>query len=90
MLRFLEAKKREMVFYIFSNCVLAFAVGKRISFIGAYNLCLFSVSCSPMIGVICMAYSMLVTVIVSLCTKPPKQEVLDGAFGTQAEESVTE
>ena len=45
------------------------------------------ISCSPMIGVICMAYSMLATVIVSLCTKPPKQEVIDGAFGTQAEQA---
>ena len=36
---------------------------------------------SPLIGVICMAYSMLVTFIVSLCTKAPKQETLDNAFG---------
>ncbi len=45
------------------------------------------VSCSPMIGVICMAYSMLVTVTVSLCTKPPKQEVIDGVFGASAEQT---
>ena len=36
---------------------------------------------SPLIGVICMAYSMLVTFTVSLCTKAPKQEMLDNAFG---------
>ncbi len=38
------------------------------------------VSCSPMIGVICMAYSMLSTVIVSLFTKPVSQEVIDVVF----------
>lgn len=41
------------------------------------------VSCSPMIGVICMAYSMMVTFAVSLCTKPPKQEVINSVFGAK-------
>lgn len=40
---------------------------------------------SPLIGVICMAYSMLVTFIVSLCTKPPKQEVIENAFSADKE-----
>ncbi len=38
------------------------------------------VSCSSLIGVICMASSMLVTFLVSLCTQPPKKEVLERAF----------
>ena len=38
------------------------------------------IGCSPMIGVICMAYSMLVTLIVSLFTQPPAKETIDGAF----------
>ena len=46
------------------------------------------VECSPMIGVICMAYSLLVTFIVSLCTKPPQAETVLAAFeeNTQEEE----
>lgn len=38
------------------------------------------VECSPMIGVICMIYSLVVTAIVSLCTKPPQAETVIGAF----------
>ena len=38
------------------------------------------IGCSPMIGVICMAYSMAVTAIVSLFTKTPEKEVLARAF----------
>ncbi len=37
-------------------------------------------SCSPMIGVICMISSLLVTTVVSLLTKAPNKEVLDNAF----------
>ncbi len=46
------------------------------------------VGCSPMTGVICMVASMLVTVAVSLLTKPPKQEILDRAFRAPENESV--
>lgn len=45
------------------------------------------IGCSPMIGVICMAYSMLVTLIVSLFTKAPDAETLKNAF---AEPQTTE
>jgi len=38
------------------------------------------VACSPLIGVICMAYSMISTFIVSRFTKPPKQEVIEESF----------
>ena len=38
------------------------------------------VSCSPLIGVICMAFSLVITVIVSLCTKKPNDEILHNAF----------
>ncbi len=44
------------------------------------------IGCSPMIGVICMAYSMLVTVIVSLCTKKPAEEYVTAAFGEEEKE----
>ena len=47
------------------------------------------ISCSPMIGVICMAYSMLVTTVVSLFTKAPEKETLDNAF-CKAEEVAEE
>lgn len=38
------------------------------------------VSVSPLIGVICMISSVIVTVVVSLLTKPPKKEIIDKAF----------
>ena len=38
------------------------------------------VSCSPLIGVICMAFSVVITVIVSLCTKKPSESTLYNAF----------
>ena len=44
------------------------------------------ISCSPMIGVICMAYSMIVTFVVSLFTKQPAQECIAKAFGNEVEE----
>ncbi len=46
------------------------------------------VGCSPMTGVLCMAASMLVTVVVSLLTKPPRKEIIDRAFGIPENESV--
>ncbi len=44
------------------------------------------IGCSPMIGVICMAYSMIVTVVVSLCTKKPAEEYVSAAFGEEKKE----
>ncbi len=38
------------------------------------------VGCSALIGVICMASSMILTLVVSLFTKPPKKEILENAF----------
>ncbi len=38
-------------------------------------------TCSPLIGCICMAFSMLSTFLVSLFTKQPEKEILDKAFG---------
>ena len=38
------------------------------------------VSCSPLIGVICMAFSMIVTVVVSLLTKKPDEKTIHEAF----------
>lgn len=40
----------------------------------------YGISCSPLIGVICMAYSIIVTIVVSLFTKKPSDEVLSEAF----------
>ena len=41
------------------------------------------IGCSPMIGVICMAYSLLVTLAVSLITKAPDKQTLSASFGTE-------
>jgi SSS family transporter len=38
------------------------------------------ISLSPTIGVICMAYSLIVTFVVSLFTQPPKAEIIKNAF----------
>lgn len=38
------------------------------------------IGCSPMIGVICMLYSLMVTAVVSLFTKAPDNETLANAF----------
>ncbi|MBQ8876488.1 MAG: sodium:solute symporter family protein [Clostridia bacterium] len=47
------------------------------------------IACSPMIGVICMAYSLIATALVSLFTKAPDKTTLAAAFGadTQTEQS---
>lgn len=44
------------------------------------------IGCSPMIGVICMAYSLIVTAVVSLFTKAPDKETVDAAFEKETEE----
>ena len=44
------------------------------------------IGCSPMIGVICMAYSLIATAIVSLCTKAPDKATIDAAFEGKTEE----
>lgn len=46
------------------------------------------VACSPMIGVICMAYSLIVTTVVSLFTKAPEE--VDSAFENREEKAVEE
>ena len=43
-------------------------------------------SCSPMIGVICMAYSLVITFVVSLFTTSPKDAVIDSAFNGEIAE----
>ena len=42
-------------------------------------------NCSPMIGVICMIYSVIVTVAVSLFTKAPDEETVNRAFEKKEE-----
>ena len=42
-------------------------------------------NCSPMIGVICMVYSLIATTAVSLFTKAPAAETVDNAFHNQKE-----
>lgn len=46
------------------------------------------VSCSPLIGVICMAFSLIITTVVSLCTKKPNDEILFEAFDKPIENEV--
>lgn len=41
------------------------------------------IACSPMIGVICMAYSLVVTAVVSLFTKTPDAEKISAAFSEE-------
>ncbi|MBE7061800.1 MAG: sodium:solute symporter family protein [Clostridiales bacterium] len=46
------------------------------------------IGCSPLIGVICMAYSMIVTFVVSLFTKKPSDEVIECAFNKKIENEI--
>jgi Na+(H+)/acetate symporter ActP len=46
------------------------------------------VSCSPLIGVICMAFSVVITVAVSLLTRRPSEEVLATAFDRPIENNL--
>ena len=46
------------------------------------------VSCSPMIGSICMIFSVIVTVIVSLLTKAPSDEIIAEAFEKPIENEI--
>ena len=46
------------------------------------------VSCSPLIGVLCMFYSLIVTPVVSLFTKAPAAEVIEAAFDTPLENEI--
>lgn len=43
---------------------------------------------SPMIGVICMIFSLIVTVAVSLCTKAPEKEIVYHAFEAPLENEI--
>ncbi len=43
------------------------------------------VGCSPIIGVICMVYSIVSTMVVSLFTKQPSNEIIENAFDKQVE-----
>jgi SSS family solute:Na+ symporter len=43
------------------------------------------IGCSPMIGVICMIYSLLVTAAVSFFTKAPDAQTLENAFNDKEE-----
>ena len=46
------------------------------------------INCSPLIGVICMILSVILSVVVSLFTKKPSQEIIDLAFTDKKETSV--
>ena len=46
------------------------------------------VGCSPMIGVICMIFSVISTVVVSLLTKAPSDEMLYEAFDKPIENEI--
>lgn len=46
------------------------------------------VGCSPMIGVICMIASLVITTVVSLLTAPPSEETLYAAFAAPLENEI--
>lgn len=46
------------------------------------------VESSPLIGVICMAYSMISTFVVSLFTKAPSKEIIEDAFNKEIENAI--
>jgi len=46
------------------------------------------VGCSPMIGVICMIFSVIITIVVSLFTKKPSEEILTEAFDKPIENEI--
>lgn len=46
------------------------------------------VSCSPMIGSICMIFSVLITIVVSLFTKKPSNKILTEAFDKPLENEI--
>ena len=46
------------------------------------------VGCSPMIGTICMIFSVIITVVVSLLTKAPSDEMLFEAFEKPIENEI--
>ncbi len=45
-------------------------------------------SCSPLVGVICMAFSLIITTIVSLLTKAPDSETIATAFEKPIEDEI--
>ncbi len=56
------------------------------SYIGTFGSAIKNgISCSPLIGVVCMVSSVIVTVVVSLFTKKPSDEVLAEAFDKEVE-----
>ena len=55
------------------------------TFMGALKM---GINCSPTIGCICMAFSVIVTILVSLFTKKPSDEVIYNAFEKPIENEV--
>jgi len=47
---------------------------------GFGDLLIYGVKCSPFIGCVCMVFSFIITAVVSVFTKAPKQELVDNAF----------
>ena len=52
------------------------------------NVLTTGVGCSPMIGVICMIFSIVITVVVSLLTKAPSDEILHESFEKPIENEI--
>lgn len=46
------------------------------------------VSCSPLIGVICMVFSVIITVVVSLFTKPLDEKIIYESFDKKIENEI--
>ncbi len=83
---------------VWSSVIGSLALTIVLVFVFGYDMtnwsCTFSdalkngISCSPLIGVICMIYSMIVTVVVSLFTKAPSKDIIDNAFTDKKIETV--
>ncbi len=68
-----------IIFFGYHKCGFACSFGKAIAT---------GVGLSPMIGVICMVFSMVITVVVSLLTKCPSSEIISEAFDKPIENEV--
>ena len=68
-----------VIFFGYHRCGFDCSFGKAIAT---------GVGCSPMIGVICMIFSVVSTVVVSLLTKAPSDEIIYEAFDKPLENEI--
>lgn len=90
--------KRVTVPAVWASCISSLVLTVSLIFVFGYDKngwsCNFTtalkdgVATSPMIGVICMIFSLIVTVLVSLMTKKPNDEILYSAFEKPLEDEI--